>query len=100
MMSPEQRDRSLLRQIKAAGSVGGLFLVTHSEGSFWAIFDREAFLSIDGSVESRNPALTAARTSDVCDLPKDAVLDIGGAEYRIKRHEPDGTGMSLVILKR
>lgn len=90
-----ESDATRLRMIKAVGGV----LVSHGSGSFWAIFDREFSLSVDGSVESRQPVLTA-RTSDVCELPKDVVLDVCGTEYRIKRQEPDGTGMSLVILKR
>jgi hypothetical protein len=88
-----ESDATRLRMIKAVGGV----LVSHGSGSFWAIFDRE--FALDGSVESRQPVLTA-RTSDVTELPKDAVFDIGGDQYRIKRHEPDGTGMSLVILRR
>lgn len=79
-------------------SLGGQ-LISHVQGSFWAIFDRDFALTIDGAVETRQPALTA-RTIDVTNLAKDIVLDVAGEAYRIKRPEPDGTGMTIVILKR
>lgn len=87
-------DADRLAMIK---SLGGQ-LVRHVSGEFWAIFDREFLLVID-SVESRQPTLTA-RTSDVKELPKETVLDLDGEQFRIKRPEPDGTGMTTVILKR
>lgn len=87
-----ESDATRLRMIKAVGGV----LVRHDSGSFWGVFERE-FVEV-GEVESRGPVLTA-RTSDVQSLPKDTILDVCGAEYRIKRHEPDGTGMTLVILR-
>jgi hypothetical protein len=90
-----ETDADRLAMIK---SLGGQ-LVQHPSGSFLAIFDREFVLLAEGAVESRQPALTA-RTIDVADLPKDAILTVAGDTFRIKRHEPDGTGMSLVILKR
>lgn len=90
-----ETDADRLAMIK---SLGGQ-LVHHPVGSFWAIFDREFVLLAEGAVESRQPALTA-RTVDVVGLPKDATLTVGSDTFRIKRHEPDGTGMSLVILKR
>lgn len=79
-------------------SLGGQ-LVRHDAGQFWAVFDREFSLSVDGVVESRAPALTA-RTSDVDALVKDMVLAVGEDEYRVKRLEPDGTGITTVILRR
>lgn len=77
-------------------SAGGQ-LVRHASGDFWAIFDREFALS--GNVESTQPALVA-RSIDVASLPKEAVLEVGGAVYRVKRHEPDGTGMTMLVLGR
>lgn len=78
-------------------SLGGQ-LISHAQGSFWAIFDREFSLVVD-AVETRQPVLTA-RTIDVADLNKDVVLAVGGETYRIKRPEPDGTGITQLILKR
>lgn len=89
-----ESDATRLRIIKAAGGV----LIRHDAGEFWAIFDNDYVAVVDGMVESKGPALTA-RTSDVQDLPKDTVFDVSGSEYRIKRHEPDGTGISVVVLK-
>jgi hypothetical protein len=79
-------------------SLGGQ-LIRHQGGEFWALFDRDFVLVVE-AVETRQPALTA-RTCDVQHLPKDTVLNISGEEpYRIKRPEPDGTGMTIIILKR
>lgn len=89
-----ESDATRLAMIKAVGGV----LIRHDSGSFWAVFDSEFSLSPDGSVESRQPVLNA-RTSDVQCLPKDTILDVSGKEYRIKRHEPDGTGMTLLLLR-
>lgn len=82
-----------LASIKALGGR----LIPCETTSFWAIFDRE-YASAD-SVETKTSALTA-RTSDVENLPKDTVFTIDGELYRIKRHEPDGSGMTALILRR
>lgn len=71
----------------------------HPTGEFWAIFDRPSALTPDGSVETRQPVLVA-RSIDVDALAKDTPLSVGTDEYRIKRLEPDGTGMTTIILKR
>lgn len=78
--------------------------VRHSAGIFAAIFDRDYYEANFGqgpSVESGQPAFTA-RTSDVQQLVKDTPLQIDGEPdpYYVKRHQPDGTGMSVVLLKR
>lgn len=87
-------DADRLALIKGLGGQ----LVRHDAGEFWAVFDREYVLILDG-VESRSTALSAARTSDIDALPKDTLLTIDGEDWQIKRHEPDGTGMSVVMLK-
>lgn len=89
-----ESDADRLENIK---SLGGQ-LIASDRGNFWGIFDRE-YLSSDGVVESTHPAITG-RTIDVSELPKDTLLTIGTEELRIKRHEPDGSGMTLLILKR
>jgi hypothetical protein len=89
-------DATNLRMLKSCGAVP----VRHDAGEFWAIFDN-GYLGIaaaDIDVEERGPRLTC-RTSDVQSLRKDAALDVCNATYRLLRHEPDGTGMSTLILK-
>lgn len=90
-----ESDADRLAMIKGLGGQ----LVRHAGGEFWAIFDRPSALSPDGAVETRQPVLQA-RSIDVDTLTKDAPLSIGTDEYRIKRLEPDGTGMTTIILKR
>jgi hypothetical protein len=90
-----ESDADRLASIKALGGQ----LVSHSQGACWAIFDRTFVESVDGSIESRQPVLTV-RTSDVESLAKDVVFTVGGQDFRVKRQEPDGTGMTLIHLKR
>jgi hypothetical protein len=54
-----------------------------------------------GDTETRVPQLTCP-TVDVERLQLDrkgASVDVDGKTYRIRRHEPDGTGMSRLILE-
>jgi hypothetical protein len=83
-----------LASIKALGGQ----LVSTDSGSFWAIFDREYLEAVD--TESRSPVLTA-RTSDAewYAARKGTGITIGSTVYRVQRHEPDGTGMSVVFLE-
>lgn len=77
-------------------SLGGQ-LVRTPGGDFWAIFDNDFLLS--GNIETRAPALTA-RSIDVESLSKDSPVEVGSTTYRVKSPQPDGTGMTLLILKR
>lgn len=85
-------------------SLGGQ-LVRYEGGEFWAIFEKEYYeVAFAGgpAIESAAPAFTAVRTIDVQALGKDTPLHIDGETdaYLIKKHQPDGTGMSIVFLKR
>lgn len=82
--------------------------IAHAGGSFVAIFDH-AYVSVlmgqGGPVESRSPALSAARTIDVQDLQVGTVLSLEDEvgeyrDYKVRSHQPDGTGMSVVLLTR
>lgn len=77
-------------------ALGGQLLHVDS-GSFWAIFDRE-YLDAVGT-EARVPVLTC-RTSDAERYvkAKGTAVTIGSDTYQVQRHEPDGTGMTLVYL--
>lgn len=67
---------------------------------FVAVFDNE-YLGQDAGVEveGRQPVLTCL-TSEADRLVKGAVIDVCGASYRVVRHEPDGTGMSRLVLRK
>ena len=89
-------DATNLRMLKVCGAV----LVRHDSGEFWAIFDN-GYLGVsaaDLDVEERGPRLTC-RTCDVESLRKDTSVTVNGADYRIARAEPDGTGMTTLILR-
>lgn len=89
-----ESDADRLASIKALGGQ----LVRYQGGEFWAIFDNDYETVLNDMVESRGPALSA-RTIDVQALAKDVVLPVSGTDYRIKRPESDGTGMTVLLLK-
>lgn len=91
-----QSDALLLTMLKATGAQR----VYIGDAQVWAIFDNGYFEVTDTpGVETRQPFLTC-RTSDLSELQKDSTVEIGSESYRVRRHEPDGTGMSRVLLKR
>lgn len=68
-------------------------------GDLLAIFDNEFTESLN--TESRVPVLTCT-TEDaerVLADRKGTSVDVNGKTYRIRRHEPDGTGMSRIPLE-
>ena len=78
-------------------ALGGVYVLA-GDGQFIAAFDREYAESID--IEGRVPLLHC-RSSDVerLSLKKGVLVTVGDESFRVKRHEPDGTGMSRLILE-
>jgi hypothetical protein len=72
-------------------------LVSTDSGSFWAIFDSDYVDAVN--TETLGPVLTA-RTSDALQYAKakDTAVTVAGVVYRVRKHEPDGTGFTLVWL--
>ncbi len=68
-------------------------------GDVRGIFDHE-FLN-EADTETRVPVFTCA-TADVIsrELRKGSQLVISNETYKVRRHEPDGTGMSRLILEQ
>lgn len=83
---------------------GGGATLKYGGVSYYVVFDNDFLLA--GEVEERSPVATM-RSSDVADagLQKDSVAEVfnpfdgSRKNYRVKRFEPDGTGMTMVILK-
>jgi hypothetical protein len=73
-------------------------LVRTDTGTFWAIFDREYLESVE--TETRVPVLTA-RTSDAEQYakPKGTAVYVGTDVFSTRRHEADGTGMTMIFLE-
>lgn len=79
-------------------ALGGKLYPT-AAGPLLAIFDSD-FLESTGT-ESRMPVLTCT-TEDAGQVTADkkgTPVTINGKTYRIRRHEPDGTGMSRIPLE-
>lgn len=91
-----ETDADRLGMIKALGGQ----LVTIGDSQVWAIFEnaQAETLSTPG-VDVRTPLLTC-RSSDAAGIEKDAPVIVGTESYRVKRTDPDGAGMTTVILKR
>ena len=74
--------------------------VRHQNGSFKAIRENP-YLEIGGNtpMETRQPILICS-TSEVerLRIVKDDRLDVGDDLYHVRKHEPDGTGMSRILL--
>lgn len=86
-------------RLEAIKSLDGQ-LVRLDDREIWAIFDNEYQGSLgDNMIESSGPALTC-RTSDVLVIRKGATVGVGELTFKINRHEPDGTGMSVIRLGR
>jgi N-glycosylase/DNA lyase len=92
-----ESDASRLAMIK---SLGGQRVLFRGE-EFWALFDN-AFTDISGMVEGTTPALSVCRSSDIerLKITKEDTLDVAGEQWRVKMIEPDGTGVSVVRLKK
>lgn len=76
--------------------------VTHSGGSFTAIFDRAfELLQFEGvaGVATTQPRLLA-RTSDVSALARGTALTVDGVNFKLEEHQPDGTGFTLLLLSK
>lgn len=82
-------------------AVGEPFTTSRPE-KLWLIFDRDFIERQIGafSIEGGKP-VALGRTSDVAlhELVKDSVItrDSDSKQYSVRRMEPDGTGMTLVV---
>ena len=67
------------------------------------VFDEPFDLAMDGGggpgIGSSLPQFQC-RTSDVASDPTGDTLVVDGVTYRIARHEPDGTGMTILFLEQ
>lgn len=65
-----------------------------------AVFDDGFALGTVGiGMAARGPALTL-RTSDLTGEPVGQAATVGATAYVVAAHEPDGTGMSVLMLER
>lgn len=90
-----ESDADRLESLKALGehiSVDGKIL--------WGIFEQVFGEALsDPGVSSSDPELTC-RSIDVIEVTKDSVIERQSVQYRVREIEPDGTGMTLLRLRR
>jgi hypothetical protein len=91
-----ETDADRLAMIK---SLGGLAVPVRGN-NLWGIFDN-GNVDVLSMVESSGPSFNC-RTSDVelLAIAKDDEVDIKGEQFRVKKMDPDGTGMTLIHLKK
>jgi len=92
-----ETDDMRLQSLQMLGAV----CLSFPGGDVVAIFDNSyAGSGNDSAIEGTEPRLTL-RTSDVerVAIRKGQFVTIDQAQYRVVRHEPDGTGMSTVVLQ-
>lgn len=76
------------------------FADTGDETRFRAIFDKPTQMYGDDlELSGSNPTLTA-RTIDVTAVDQYSSIKINNALYRVRDVEPDGTGITKLVLKK
>jgi len=90
-----ESDADRLGSIRALGGQP----VVHPAGTFIAIFDNGFSESL--GMEERSPQLMC-RSVDIAGLKivKGVTVTVAGVGYRVRRIEPDGTGMSSIQLEK
>jgi hypothetical protein len=93
-------DSMALAMLKAF-SGGGAMRVSIDGKEVWGLFDNDSVDSQPGDliVQSSGPRLTC-RTVDVAGVLTRAPVIIEDQDYIVTSNEPDGTGMSLLLLER
>ena len=77
----------------------GTTVTRANRSSFTALFDRQFQLVGDpAGVESFAPALTCLAT-DVATAAHGDVLTVDGDDYTVRSIQPDGTGVTVLILE-
>ena len=72
---------------------------THTGGAVTVIFDRAHIEAMGGEVSGTGP-IALAVTADVASFTPNATsITIGGIAYTVRDIQPDGTGMSLLVLE-
>ena len=77
----------------------GVEVTRPNKGAFTAIFDRQyAGVGEGAAVESYSPALTC-RSVDAETLAHGDELTVDGDDFVVRSLQPDGTGVTVVILE-
>ena len=61
------------------------------------IFDAPYAAPFDGQIDSSAPVCTGA-SSDLAGLQRGDAITINGVDYRVSAAEPDGTGLTRLVL--
>ena len=61
------------------------------------IFDQPYAAPFDGRIDAAEPECTGA-SADLAGVQRGHTIDIGGTSYRVERAEPDGSGLTRLLL--
>lgn len=81
----------LRRLANAEATVGGMAVPV--------IFDKPYSDPFAGQIDAMAPVCTGA-SADLAGLERDSAIAIDGVEYRVETAEPDGTGLTRLVLYR
>ncbi len=75
--------------------------ITYNSGTIQGIFDNEFIASVEGEVgiESTIPQVLV-KSSDVASASHDDTMTIDSVVYNIIGIQPDGTGLTLILLSQ
>jgi hypothetical protein len=68
--------------------------------SFAVIFDNGYSAQLGAGLMEASQPQAVARSVDVVDLAHRCAITIAGADYRVVEIQPDGTGMTTLLLER
>jgi hypothetical protein len=73
----------------------------HSEVvTLQVIFDNGYSAQLGAGLMEASQPQAVARSLDVVDLAHGCAFSVGGADYRVVEIQPDGTGMTTLLLER
>lgn len=96
---PFEEDLSLFLDVDEFASTAVATNINDDEVQFQVIFDNGTANQLDGYAAATSPT-ALARTADVVNLRQGSPVVIGADTWAITDLQPDGTGLTLLILRK
>lgn len=96
---PFEEDLSLFLSSDEFGSVATATTRHGEVVQFQVIFDNGYAAQFGGLADATGPS-ALARSADVADLVQGSVVDIGAETWAVADMQPDGTGMTTLLLRK
>lgn len=93
-------DRTARAVLRHAANAQATATTRHGEVvQFQVIFDNGYAAQLGGLADATGPS-ALARSADVADLVQGSVVDIGAETWAVADMQPDGTGMTTLLLRK